>query len=279
MYGCDHHGHRDPYMYSMHGASGAWPAGRAASRQRLRAIVSHDNVTADNVTAAHPPRYPMGCPGSKPDVDQREAAAVPAPACYPVVVLARGDYDADMRRHLLQHSTPHKVELTIHAAAVFVARARLAQTEVDRRKCGSAVAWPSTYASPTASEANEERLRAQMSREEKIEDGLLLLRQRVENIGVKVVHMKDDGNCQFRSLAQELYGDQELHGLVREKTLAHLAANAENYSFFIGEDAEWQQYLQRMARPRTWGDELTIRAAADCFGVVIHVVTTEHENW
>ena len=29
----------------------------------------------------------------------------------------------------------------------------------------------------------------------------------------------------------------------------------------------------------TWGDELTLRAACDCFGCVTHVVTTEHENW
>eukprot|EP01049_Picozoa_sp_SAG25_P009855 SAG25_NODE_1015_length_4296_cov_1.949964_7_plen_117_part_00 len=31
-----------------------------------------------------------------------------------------------------------------------------------------------------------------------------------------------------------------------------------------------------------WSDfvhKLTLRAAADCFGVVVHVVTTEHENW
>lgn len=34
-----------------------------------------------------------------------------------------------------------------------------------------------------------------------------------------------------------------------------------------------------MTKLRTWGDELTLRGACDCYGCVVHVVTTEHENW
>jgi hypothetical protein len=228
----------------------------------------------------------MGCPHSTPEEGGgggggagrgggKRGAAPPA-------LLKREAYDADMRRHLLAHSTPHKVELTVQAATVFVARARLAHKVVEKRKvdagCSSAAPWV-PGASPSKKEAQAEKLRAQMTREEKIEDGLALLRQRVDNIQVKVVHMEDDGNCQFRSLAQELYGDQGMHAGVRQAVVAHMRAHADSYSFFIGEEGEWRQYLARMERERVWGDELTLRAAADCFGVVVHVVTTEHENW
>ena len=34
-----------------------------------------------------------------------------------------------------------------------------------------------------------------------------------------------------------------------------------------------------MAQPRCWGDELTLRAAAEAYGVTVHVVTTEKEHW
>merc|ERR1719191_1919429 len=90
----------------------------------------------------------------------------------------------------------------------------------------------SSFASPSAKAHKEEELRTRMSKEEKIADGLKLLKQRADFVGVKVIHMEDDGNCQFRSLAQELYGDQERHAVVRSKVIAHLKANSENYSFY-----------------------------------------------
>jgi hypothetical protein len=34
-----------------------------------------------------------------------------------------------------------------------------------------------------------------------------------------------------------------------------------------------------MSITRTWGDELTLRAAAEYYQVTIHVTTTEKENW
>jgi hypothetical protein len=39
--------------------------------------------------------------------------------------------------------------------------------------------------------------------------------------------MGDDGNCQFRSCSQQLYGTQERYQIVREKAVAHMVANAE----------------------------------------------------
>jgi hypothetical protein len=77
----------------------------------------------------------------------------------------------------------------------------------------------------------------------------------------------------------ELYGDQELHHIVRKNVVEYLRTNSVNYSFYVGEEADWRAYLHRMANLRTWGDELTLRGASDCYSCVIHVVTTEHENW
>ena len=160
-------------------------------------------------------------------------------------VLARQAHDEELRRHLLQHSTPHKVSLTVQAAATLLIRARHAQRVVAKRKtehgCASEVAH---LPSPTrAQQAYEDGLR-HMSREESIEDGLKLLRQRVAHLKLKVIHMEDDGNCQFRALASELYGDQELHGLVRQKVVEHLRSHSDDFSFFVGDGGEWAAYLQ-----------------------------------
>ena len=34
-----------------------------------------------------------------------------------------------------------------------------------------------------------------------------------------------------------------------------------------------------MARDRRWGDELTLRAASDSYGIVINLVTSEQQHW
>jgi len=190
----------------------------------------------------------------------------------------RLEHDQQLREHLLVQMTPNKVQLTVAAAAMFVARSVLAKKVVAQRKDESEVA-AIPLRSPSKEGKEEEAMRSRMSREEKIEDGLKLLRERVDNIKVKVIHMEDDGNCQFRSLSAELFGSQNHHGLVRSKVVEYMASHADEYSFYIGEAAEWANYLRTMAKPRTWGDELTLRAACDCFGCVVHVVTTEHDNW
>lgn len=43
--------------------------------------------------------------------------------------------------------------------------------------------------------------------------------------------------------------------------------------------SEFDLFLCNMARDKTWGDELTLKAAAEEFGVVIHIITSEKENW
>ena len=130
-----------------------------------------------------------------------------------------------------------------------------------------------------AKERSLQRSQSQHDREQKIREGLKLLQQRCEFIEVDVQHMEDDGNCQFRALAHELYGDQQHHAHIRKQVVEHLKAHPDEYSFFVGDESEWQDYLRKMSFDRSWGDELTIRAAADALGCLVHVVTTEKDNW
>ena len=201
--------------------------------------------------------FPPAAPAVVTDAHQPRESAIPATSAAPPVVTERPLYDEDMRRHLLSHSSSRQVQLTLYAATIFVARARHAHAVVEQRRresgCASQVPWSPT--GPSRREAEAAHLRERMSREEKIEDGLLLLRQRIELIKVKVVHMEDDGNCMFRSLAHELYGDQHLHAAVRLKVVQHMRARADSYSFFVGDTTEWEQYLRKMTQPRTWGDD------------------------
>ena len=61
--------------------------------------------------------------------------------------------------------------------------------------------------------------------------------------------------------------------------LAHMRAAADYFGIFFETATEFDDYLADMGRSRTWGDELTLRAAVEAFGCVAHVVTSEPANW
>ena len=42
---------------------------------------------------------------------------------------------------------------------------------------------------------------------------------------------------------------------------------------------EFDAYLKKMGRARTWGDELTLRAICNAFGVTLHVATSQAGSW
>lgn len=65
-------------------------------------------------------------------------------------------------------------------------------------------------------------------------------------------------HSQFRSVAFNLYGAEDYHPLVRTKAIAHMRLHAPEYEPFLGEAADWSRYIAEMAKPGTWGDELTL---------------------
>lgn len=86
-----------------------------------------------------------------------------------------------------------------------------------------------------------------------------------------------DGNCQFRSVSFSLFGTQDHHFRVRQKAVRHIQQQRHDFQCFLGED--FDRYCYEMSRPGVWGDELTLRAVCESYGIVINVLTSEAENW
>jgi hypothetical protein len=84
---------------------------------------------------------------------------------------------------------------------------------------------------------------------------------------------------QFRALADQLFGSQEHHAVVRALAIAHMRSQSDFFSMFYESPSEFNAYLKDMARNRTWGDELTLRASVEAFGCKAHVITSEGANW
>jgi hypothetical protein len=106
-----------------------------------------------------------------------------------------------------------------------------------------------------------------------------ILLERLASLSLGSVEMDPDGNCQFRAFADQLFGSQQYHAVVRQAAVAHMKAQADYFGIFFESADEFSAYMREMSRSRTWGDELTLRAVVEAFGCVTHVVTSEDQNW
>ena len=106
------------------------------------------------------------------------------------------------------------------------------------------------------------------------------LRQRLHAFGLRLDRQMGDGNCQYRSVSQQLYGTPERHLKVRQRACDYIASTEGRRRFepYLGRDGI-DEYLASMRLSGTWGDELTLRAIAEAFHVMVSVVCSTRESW
>ncbi|KAJ4908517.1 Cysteine proteinases superfamily protein [Raphanus sativus] len=113
------------------------------------------------------------------------------------------------------------------------------------------------------------------------------LASRLEWEGFIETKIKSDGNCQFSSLADQLFRCPEHHEKVRERIVKQLKTCPKIYREFVEMDSskkrtnelpkDYSEYVKNMSKNGVWGDSVTLQAAADTFGVKIVVITSEKE--
>eukprot|EP01132_Coremiostelium_polycephalum_P002711 gene2711-3364_t len=81
--------------------------------------------------------------------------------------------------------------------------------------------------------------------------------------------MKEDGNCLFRSIADQIYGDQEMHNLIREKCMDYMEAERDHFSQFVTED--FNEYIKRKRSDKVYGNNTEMQAMAELFNRPIEV--------
>lgn len=105
------------------------------------------------------------------------------------------------------------------------------------------------------------------------------LSKRLDDCGLRMEEVGDDGNCFFRAAAHQLYGNQEQHATVRERAVANLKEREDELQEFFGSKEDFEEYVDLMAMDRTWGDELALCAVAESYQCVVHVITSHQTNW
>ena len=109
-----------------------------------------------------------------------------------------------------------------------------------------------------------------MSRSSLSTNSVSLLETRLAQLGRTALDVGGDGDCFFRAVSHQIYGNPNNHFYVRSVGVQYLVHNPEQ---FIESNTEysWQHYLTQMSRPGTWADAIIIQAVANCLNLSIHI--------
>lgn len=98
------------------------------------------------------------------------------------------------------------------------------------------------------------------------------LTERLATYGLAELQVEGDGNCQFRSLADQLFRNPDYHKHVRREVVKQLKQFQKFYESYV--PMKYRTYLKNMKRSGEWGDHLTLQAAADRYGAKICLLTS-----
>mmetsp|Transcript_23689 Transcript_23689/g.30839 ORF Transcript_23689/g.30839 Transcript_23689/m.30839 type:complete len:345 (-) Transcript_23689:642-1676(-) len=114
---------------------------------------------------------------------------------------------------------------------------------------------------------NESRKRGRQSQQED-----LLFDRQLQEIGLRVIESQADGNCMFRSIADQIEGSQHSHRHFRQGIMNFINEHREDFEPFMEDDEKFDAYLSRMCKDGEWGGHQELYAASRLFNAsfVIH---------
>ncbi|XP_043936195.1 OTU domain-containing protein 5 isoform X2 [Protopterus annectens] len=91
----------------------------------------------------------------------------------------------------------------------------------------------------------------------------------VEKKGFVIKKMKEDGACLFRAVADQVYGDQDMHDVVRKHCMDYLVKNADYFSNYVTED--FTTYINRKRKNNCHGNHIEMQAMAEMYNRPVEV--------
>jgi len=108
-----------------------------------------------------------------------------------------------------------------------------------------------------------------------VEQSRAAARARLEGVlklyQAKLRPIEGDGNCQFRAISLQLYGDQTHHSSLRSRVVEQFRTRRDWYAPYVERD--FDEYCESMEHDGMWGDNVSLQAACDTLGCEIRVLT------
>lgn len=85
-------------------------------------------------------------------------------------------------------------------------------------------------------------------------------KKKLETLGYFIREVEGDGNCLFRSVSEQVEGNEHNFHEYREKCVNYMKENKDDFAPFIEDDEPFDKYVERMSQDREWGGNLEIYA-------------------
>ena len=99
-----------------------------------------------------------------------------------------------------------------------------------------------------------------------------LMQSRLGELGLQSIDVGGAGDCLFRSVSHQLYGNSNHHMRIRTAGVQFIRDNLERFIESGNTENSWLRYLNNMCIHGTWADALIIQAVADALKVTIQIV-------
>ncbi|KAJ9188648.1 hypothetical protein P3X46_000023 [Hevea brasiliensis] len=93
--------------------------------------------------------------------------------------------------------------------------------------------------------------------------------------GLEVKRMLEDGNCLFRAVADQVYGDSEVCHSIRQMCIDYMERERDHFSQFITEG--FTSYCKRKRRDKVYGNNVEIQALSEMYNRPIHIYSYSTE--
>ena len=103
-----------------------------------------------------------------------------------------------------------------------------------------------------------------------IANSVSLLETRLSELNRISVDVGGGGDCFFRAVSHQLYGNANNRSHIRSLGVQYLLQNPEQF-IESNTDHSWQDYLNNMSCQGTWAEAIIIQAVTNCLNLSIHI--------
>lgn len=131
---------------------------------------------------------------------------------------------------------------------------------------GSSEEKKNARSSPGGDCNSDDEYHLQDVRDEEVEADFV---RRLMARGLVIKEMVGDGACMFRAIAEQVYGDQEMHGQIRSLCMDYMMNNKDHFKEFITEN--YENYIQRKREENCHGNHVELQAISEMFARPVEV--------